>query len=96
MPKPTNIRHPLPCAAESRHRSVTLWRLAAVLLLIAGPLAAWGHALNGAIWTWVGFFLPLQIGRVAWEQRKWGLVILNSSVALVRLIMFGMIMAYWR
>ena len=57
---------------------------------------AWVYGLNGSFWTWLGFFLPLQIGRVAWEMRGWGLVLINSSFDLVRLLMFGMILAYWQ
>ncbi len=29
--------------------------------------AGWVYGLNGAFWTWLGFFLPLQLGRIAWE-----------------------------
>ena len=54
------------------------------------------YGFHGAIWTWLGFFFPLQIGRVAWEGRRWGLVVINSSFDLVRLLMFGMILAYWQ
>lgn len=57
--------------------------------------AQWVYGLNGAVWTWIGFFVPLQIGRVAWEQKGWGLVAINSSFDLVRLLIFGMILAYW-
>ena len=54
------------------------------------------YGLNAAVWTWIGFFVPLQIGRVAWEKRGWGLVAINSSFDLVRLLIFGMILAYWQ
>ena len=53
------------------------------------------YALNSALWTWLGFFLPLQIERVAW-QRKWGLVVINSSFDLVRLLIFSFILSYWQ
>jgi hypothetical protein len=53
-------------------------------------------ALNAAIWTWLGFFLPLQAGRVAWEKKGWGLVAINAGFDLVRLLMFAFILAYWR
>ena len=52
--------------------------------------------MNGALFTWVGFFLPLQIGRVAWEQKGWGLVAINGSFDLVRLVLFAFILVYWR
>ena len=54
------------------------------------------YALNGALFTWIGFFIPLQIGRVAWEKRGWGLVAINASFDLVRLLIFAFILAYWR
>ncbi len=54
------------------------------------------YALNSALWTWLGFFLPLQIGRVAWEGKKWGLVLINSSFDLVRLLIFATILSYWQ
>jgi len=52
-------------------------------------------ALDGALFTWLGFFLPLQMGRVAWEQRGWGLVAINASFDLTRLLVFSFILAYW-
>ena len=58
--------------------------------------AAWVYGVNGAVWTWLGFFLPLQMGRVAWEQKGWGLVAINASFDLTRLLMFGLILAYWQ
>lgn len=58
--------------------------------------ANWVYALNGAVWTWLGFFLPLQIGRVAWEFKRWGLVAINASFDLTRLLLFSFILAYWR
>ena len=36
--------------------------------------AAWIYRLNGAIWTWIGFFVPMQLTKVAWEDKGWGLV----------------------
>ena len=42
--------------------------------------APWVYGLNGAFWTWLGFFLPLQLGRVAWEQKGWTLVAINTSL----------------
>jgi hypothetical protein len=56
----------------------------------------WVYALNGAGWTWLGFFLPLQMGRVAWEFKRWGLVAINASFDLTRLLLFGFILAYRR
>lgn len=74
--------------------SLAVWRASSWGL---GPDAAnWVYAINGALWTWLGFFLPLQLGRVAWEQRGWTLVAINGSFDLVRLLVFSVILAYWR
>lgn len=51
---------------------------------------------NSAFFTWLGFFLPIQIGRVAWEQKGWGLVTINAAFDLVRLLIFAVILIYWR
>lgn len=54
------------------------------------------YALSAALWTWIGFFVPLQIGRVAWEKKGWNLVAINASFDLTRLLLFSFILAYWR
>lgn len=58
--------------------------------------APWIYGLNAAVWTWLGFFLPVQMGRVAWEMKRWGLVLINSSFDLTRLLLFALILAYWQ
>ncbi|MYH49222.1 MAG: DUF1761 domain-containing protein [Gammaproteobacteria bacterium] len=57
--------------------------------------APWVYAWNGEFWPWRGFFLPLQMGRVAWEGKKWGLVAINSGFDLVRLLIFAIILTHW-
>jgi hypothetical protein len=59
-------------------------------------LAPWIYAVNAAFFNWLGFFLPLQMNRVAWEMKKWGLVLINASFDLVRLLLFGFILSYWQ
>ena len=38
------------------------------------------YGVNGAFWPWLGFFLPLQMGRVAWEQKRWGSTRLRTGL----------------
>lgn len=52
-------------------------------------------ALYTAGFTWLGFFLPLQMNRVAWEMKKWGLVAINAGFDLTRLLANSFILAYW-
>ena len=47
------------------------------------------YALNGAAWTWLGFFVPVQLSRIAWERSSFKLFAINSGYDLVRLLMFA-------
>jgi hypothetical protein len=58
--------------------------------------APWVYAMNGALFNWLGFFLPVQMNRVAWEMKSWKLVVINSSFDLTRLLLFGFLLAYWQ
>jgi Protein of unknown function (DUF1761) len=58
--------------------------------------APWIYALNAGVFNWLGFFLPVQMNRVAWEMKSWRLVLINSSFDLTRLILFGFILSYWQ
>ena len=93
-------------------KSLALYALGSLLIAVvlahnieAWQPSTWGagvddaasvYALNAALWTWIGFFVPLQIGRVAWEGRRWGLVVINSRFDLVRLLLFSTILSYWQ
>ncbi len=72
--------------------SVEVWRPSS--WKAGDDLAPWEYGWPSAFFTWVGFFLPIQMGRVAWEQKSWGLVAINAGFDLVRLTLFGMILAY--
>ena len=50
---------------------------------------------NG-FFTWIGFFVPLLLGSVAWEGRSWGLFGLNAAYHFVNLQVIAMILAHWR
>jgi len=58
--------------------------------------APWVYAVNAGFFNWLGFFLPIQMNRVAWEMKSWGLVLINASFDLTRLILFGIILSYWQ
>ncbi len=58
--------------------------------------APWIYGLNAGFFNWLGFFFPVQMNRVAWEMKSWGLVLINSTFDLTRLILFGLILSYWQ
>ncbi len=52
-----------------------------------------GYALMGAFFTWLGFFVPVQLGRVAWEKATWTLFGINAGGQLVGLAVMALIFA---
>jgi len=54
------------------------------------------YAAQAGFFHWLGFFLPLQMNRVAWERKRWPLVLINASFDLTRLLLFGFILSYWQ
>ena len=58
--------------------------------------APWVYAVSAGFFNWLGFFFPVQMNRVAWEQKSWGLVMINSTFDLTRLMLFGLILSYWQ
>jgi len=52
-------------------------------------------ALYTAGFTWLGFFLPLQMNRVAWQMKKWALGAINAGFDLTRLLVFSFVLAHW-
>lgn len=56
---------------------------------------AWSDAWLGGFWAWLGYFVPLQLGRVAWEGRSWRLFGINSSFDFVALSGMALILGLW-
>ena len=53
-----------------------------------------GSVLNSAIFTWLGFYLPVDIGIVTWEKRSWKLFGINTGYHLAMLLVAATILAY--
>lgn len=49
--------------------------------------------LIGAFFTWLGFFVPVQLGRVAWEKASWALFGINAGGHLAGLAAMGVVFA---
>jgi hypothetical protein len=60
--------------------------------LVKGDLAI-VDALIGAGFTWLGFFVPVQLGRVAWEKASWALFGINAGGHLVALLAMSVVFA---
>ncbi len=52
--------------------------------LVLGELSI-VDALTGTFFLWLGFFVPMQLGRVAWEKASWTLFGINAVGQLIAL-----------
>lgn len=59
-----------------------------------GPFYIYGFF--GAFFTWLGFYVPMQLGKISWEMRPNKLFLINASHDFVNLLIMSMILAYWR
>lgn len=57
-----------------------------------GPL---GTTLNSAFFTWLGFYLPGQLGATVWEKNSWKLFGINTGYHLASLLVVSGILTFW-
>ena len=57
-----------------------------------GPM---GNVINTAIFTWLGFYVPGQLGATVWEKNSWKLFFINTGYNLVALLLVAGILTYW-
>ena len=72
--------------------------------VLAHNIAAWDHvpsdmtananAISAAIFTWLGFFFPVDLGSVAWEKKSWKLFGINTSYHFLSLLVVAMILVH--
>ena len=61
-----------------------------------GPseMSAAVNAGMAAVFTWLGFFLPVDLGTVAWEKKSWKLFGINTGYHFVSLLVVARILAH--
>jgi hypothetical protein len=50
----------------------------------------------GGFFTWLGFFLPQDLSRMAWENKSGKLFAINTAYHFLALQIVAMILSYWR
>src|SRR5689334_21514594 len=50
--------------------------------------------LNSCVFTWLGFYLPTDLTRVAWEGNSWKLFAINTSYHFLSLLLAATILMY--
>ena len=74
--------------------------------VFAHNMAAWGfvpemktmspanNASMAAIFTWLGFYFPGDLGSTAWERKSWKLFFINTGYHLASLFLVAMILVF--
>ncbi len=74
--------------------------------VFAHNIAAWGYVpgmeqyspamkiASSTFFTWLGFFLPGDLSRVAWEKHSWKLFGINTGYHFVMLLIASVILTY--
>jgi hypothetical protein len=57
-------------------------------------MSATGKILNASIFTWLGFYFPVDLGAVAWENKSWKLFGINTGYHFVMLLVAAIILTY--
>ena len=58
----------------------------------ASTMSVGQNATMAAIFTWLGFYMPGELGRVAWENKSWKLFFINSGHHFLSLLIVAFIL----
>lgn len=50
--------------------------------------------LNAAVFTWLGFYVPVDLNAVAWEKKSWKLFAINTGYHFLMLLVAAAILTY--
>ena len=74
--------------------------------VFAHNIAAWNYVpgmdemspalkiVNSTVFTWLGFYLPVDLSTVAWEKRTWKLFGINTGYHFMMLLVASVILTY--
>ena len=62
----------------------------------AKEMSPFSTGINSAISVWIGFYVPVHLGRIVWEKHSWKLFSINSGYHLVATAVVALILTYWR
>jgi membrane protein implicated in regulation of membrane protease activity len=57
-------------------------------------MSAAENACTAAFFTWLGFYFPGELGRVAWEQKSWKFFFINTGYQFLSLLVVALILIY--
>lgn len=54
------------------------------------------YGFMGALFAWIGFYIPLQLSKISWENRPWRLFFINAGHDFLNLQIIAAILTHWR
>jgi Protein of unknown function (DUF1761) len=60
----------------------------------AEQMSPMSNILSSSIFTWLGFYLPVDLSTVAWEKKSWKLFAINTSYHFLMLLVAAVILTY--
>jgi len=76
------------------YHNIAVWMPETWAQLPAEGATPFAYALTASIFTWLGFYVPVDLNSVAWEGKSWKLFFINTSYHLLSLILVSMIICY--
>ena len=58
----------------------------------SAEMSATSNIMTSAIFTWLGFYVPVDLGAVAWEKNSWKLFAINTGYHLMSLLVVAAIL----
>ncbi len=69
--------------------ALTTFAMAYILHVLKAPCNV-----GAALMVWLGFYVPLMLGSVTWEQRPWKFFAINATFAFINLQLISAILTY--
>jgi Protein of unknown function (DUF1761) len=60
----------------------------------AKEMSAMGSIMSSVVFTWLGFYLPVDIGTVTWERKSWKLFFINTGYHFMMLLVAALILNF--
>lgn len=58
------------------------------------PMPKSASAIMAGVFTWMGFYLPIDLNTIAWEMKSWKLFFINTGYHLLSLLLAAFILVY--
>ena len=57
-------------------------------------MSPFANIMSATVFTWLGFYLPVDLGAVAWERKSWKLFGINTGYHFMTLLVAAVILTY--